>query len=220
LENLPVDFELPRKCKIWKENEEFGQLDDSNTPIRSVRLGYAHSRERLLWFSSLVAEGFLDELRKLLEAESLQFEEAAKAVGSTVPEKTKWKIVTSFDDPDTEGQKVPTPGSFLKDGLLLEHGRFGKHEVEKAAELLVRFLDDARSCNWREFTLEEFSKFCTSVGEHSLGAGLYGLICPWWDDGKPEKLRENAGPPYIVQTDLHHFAITTAFIDRLKLKKK
>ena len=102
----------------------------------------------------------------------------------------------------------------------LEKIRFGKHEVECAVRTLVNFFVEWRDYDqWREFSLEELREYLKSRPdlEMSVDQALFGLICPWYDDGG-FGCWIGIDVPFIVQTGRHQFAVTSAFIEALQEK--
>jgi hypothetical protein len=104
------------------------------------------------------------------------------------------------------------PSSYIKSGRLARIA-FGKCEVEEAVRLLVEFLAEADE--WKGFTLEELGRFCNKKGK-SAGEALFGLVSAWYDDGGFGCMRSAMEPPYIIQLDAKHFAVTTTFIEKLE----
>jgi len=129
-----------------------------------------------------------------------------------------WEIVneTNWRAVREHGHTIPKPSEFKRAGRL-SHIRLGKYEIEHAARTLVDFFLETGDV-WKDFTLEELSKYCSKRGHGSAGLALFGLICIWHDDSMGwRQATDSSSVPLIVQTSEKHFAITTAFIEVLIL---
>lgn len=90
-------------------------------------------------------------------------------------------------------------------------GKFGKCEVEDAAENLLKFFQIKNM--WHSFFLQDLLVYCEQVGfnPHMM---LFGLICPWVDNGLfLGGLRESQN--FIVMNVDGSLCITSKFINKI-----
>jgi hypothetical protein len=92
-------------------------------------------------------------------------------------------------------------------------GKFGKFEVEQAAGDLVKFFQEKES--WEPFYLYELLDFYKrNILDRKRM--LFGLICPWEDDGIPLQPRiRSYKNPHMISCSTGQLAITSQFIERL-----
>jgi hypothetical protein len=89
-------------------------------------------------------------------------------------------------------------------------GKFGKCEVEDAAENLLKFFQIKNM--WHSFFLQDLLVYCKQVG-FNPNMMLFGLICPWVDDGGLGSLRESQD--FLIMNSDGSLCITSNFINKL-----
>lgn len=88
-------------------------------------------------------------------------------------------------------------------------GGFGKYEVEIAAGGLIKFFQVGDF--WLPFTIEQLARFYDEA-ELDKRLMLFGLLCPWFDDGGFGSIRQ--AQPYLVHMPDGTFSVTSFFIER------
>jgi hypothetical protein len=107
-----------------------------------------------------------------------------------------------------KGNEIPQPKDVRRIAGIINVGRFGKAEVERAAGRLLAFLI-YRGEGWESFSLEDLIRH---YQRHQWDCGdvLYGLLGPWMDE------YTTYNPPnYIIHCG-NELALTTEFLERLK----
>jgi len=90
-------------------------------------------------------------------------------------------------------------------------GRFGKCEVEDAAENLLKFFQIKNK--WLSFSFKDLSTYCEQIG-FDPDMMLFGLICPWIDDAMFfGGLRESQN--FIIMNTDGSLSITSNFINKI-----
>jgi hypothetical protein len=106
---------------------------------------------------------------------------------------------------------IPPPGAIdLSDGLS---DTFGKKEVEQEACHLMEFFQ--MKGEWGFFDLDSLKQFYKDRG-YRTDRMLYGLICPWFDEGKPLVTTIHIPGPYILMLSDGRLMATNHFLNRLK----
>lgn len=89
-------------------------------------------------------------------------------------------------------------------------GKFGKCEVEDSAENLLKFFQIKNK--WHSFFFEDLLVYSKQVGFNS-SMMLFGLICPWVDDGGFGSLRESQD--FLIMDANGSLCITSNFINKI-----
>lgn len=90
-------------------------------------------------------------------------------------------------------------------------GKFGKYEVEESAKNLLAFFQ--KKGKWTSFSFQELIHFYNESGLDSSQM-LFGLICPWYDDGGIGSIQIPTNPYFVMDID-GTLCITSNFINKL-----